>query len=188
MSAWESRIEQLLYEGEEVRVQVGGADVQVVVTTHRVLAFQPEEEGPRFRAVDLPNVEGVSRTITGPTEWLVQGGKWLLVGIVLVAGGVIADFEGMLIGPDLQEGMGQVGLGGLLSLFALLRTFIALIDDLLLLGGLVAAIAGLAGIGWYLYTRRESIVIAVSGEEDIVLPADSLTGPAISKVASAVEP
>jgi hypothetical protein len=188
MSAWESRIEQLLYEGEEIRVQVGGEDVQVVVTTHRVLAFQPEDEGPKFRAVDLPNVTSVGRTTTGATEWLVRGGKWLVVGVALLAAGIIADFEGMLIGPDLQEGIGQVGLGGILGLFSLLRTFFALIDDALLLGGLAATVAGLAGIGWYLYTRQESVRIAVAGEEDILLPARSLSGPAIAKVAEATEP
>ncbi len=188
MSAWESRVEQLLYEGEEVRVQVGGHNVQVVVTTHRVLAFMPEEKDANFRAVDLPNVTGVSETITGPDTWLLNGAKWLGVGVLLLAIGFIADFEGMLIGPDLQQSVGQIGLGGIIGLFAMLRTFFALIDDALLLGGAIAAVGGLGAVGWYLYNRRETVTIAVSGEEDIILPAESLSGPARSKLADAVEP
>lgn len=188
MSAWESRVDQLLYEGEEVRVQVGGEDVQIVVTTHRVLSFLPEADGPNFRAVDLPNVTGVSQRVTGASKWLQTGAKWLVVGLVLVGGGILADFEGIFIGGEVAGSMNQVGLGGILGLFAMLRTFVALIDDILLLGGLAAIVGGLAVLGYYLTTRRESVVIGVTGREDIVLPAESLSGPALSKVADAVEP
>ena len=188
MAAWESRVDQLLYEGEEVRRQVGGESVGVVVTSHRVLAFTPETEGPNFRAVDRPNVTDVGRRTAGETRWLVNGVKWLVIGVFLLAGGALFDFEGLLGDVDVSQGTGRIGLGGILGLFSLMRTVFALMDDAFLLGGAIAAAGGLVALGWYLQTRRTDITIAVAGEEDIHLPKAGLTDDDIEAIAAAVEP
>lgn len=188
MATWQSRVEQLLYDGEEVHHQVGDDRVGVVVTSHRVLAFTPEVEGANFRAVDRPNVVDVERTNAGDTGWLVTGSKWLLVGVLLAIGGLVFDFDGIFGGVEVSQEAGQVGLGGILGLFALLRTIFALMDDALLLGGSLAALAGLGAIGWYLQSRSPSIQVEVAGEDDIHLPAAGLTDDEIADLAEAIAP
>lgn len=188
MAAWESRVEDLLYDGEGVQHQVGGEETQVVVTTHRVLTFTPETAGPNFRAVERPNVSSISRETDGETRWLVTAGKWLTVGVVLIVVGVVVDFEGMLAGVTMSQEAGQVGIGGIMGMFALLKTFFALVDDALLLGGALSALGGLAALGWYLNTRAETITIAVAGQDDIQLPADGLTDTEVAGLSEAVKP
>lgn len=188
MPTWQSRVEQLLYDGEEVHHQVGDDRVGVVVTSHRVLAFTPEAEGPNFRAVDRPNVVDVERANTGETRWLLSGTKWLLVGVFLVIMGFVFDFDGLFGGVEVSQEAGQIGLGGILGLFALLRTVFSLMDDALVLGGSLAALAGLGAIGWYLQSRSASIRIEVAGEEDIHLPAEGLSDVEVSDLAEAIAP
>ncbi len=186
MATWQSRVEQLLYDGEEVDHQVGDDRMGVVVTSHRVLAFTPEADGANFRAVDRPNVVDVERTNTGETRWLVSGSKWLVVGVLLAIGGLVFDFEGIFGGVEVNQEAGQVGLGGILGLFALLRTIFAVMDDALILGGSLASLGGLAAIGWYLQSRTPSIRIDVAGEDDISLPSAGLTDAEVGELAEEI--
>lgn len=188
MATWQSRVEQLLYDGEEVHHQVGDDSVGVVVTSHRVMAFTPEADGANFRAVDRPNVVGVERTNTGEDRWLLSGTKWLLVGVFLAIGGFLFDFDGLFGDVEVSQEAGQIGLGGILGLFALLRTVFSLMDDALLLGGSLAALAGLGAIGWYLQSRAASIRIEVAGEDDIYLPTEGLTDTDVTELAEAIAP
>lgn len=187
MGAWESRVDQLLYEGEQVLHQVGGEDVQVVATTHRVLTFTPETEGPNFRAVDRPNVEDVTKETVGEGGWLVTGSKWGIVGALLLVGGIVLDFEGLLGDVTLDQGASEVGLGGIMGLFSLLQSAFALLDAVLVLGGAIVTLGGLAAIGWYLNTRHETVTIEVAGDSDIELPAEGLSDADRAKLVSAID-
>ena len=61
-------------------------------------------------------------------------------------------------------------------------------DDALVLGGALAALAGLGAIGWYLQSRSPTIRIEVAGEDDIHLPAAGLTDAEIGDLAEAIAP
>jgi len=67
---WVERAEGLLYEGESVRETVPVGAGVVVVTTHRLLAFTPDREGPDFRQVDRPNVDGAEVRTVGTSSAL----------------------------------------------------------------------------------------------------------------------
>ena len=67
---WVERAEGLLYEGESVRETVPVGAGGIVVTTHRLLAFTPDREGPNFRQVDRPNVDGAEVRTVGTFRFL----------------------------------------------------------------------------------------------------------------------
>ncbi|MFB6152737.1 MAG: hypothetical protein ABEJ27_00650 [Halodesulfurarchaeum sp.] len=187
MAAWHERVDQLRFDGEEVLLRVGEGDDAVVVTTHRVMAFTPESDGKNFRAVDRPNVTGVSRTTTGNARFVPAGVRALVVGAFLLGASLVIDFEGLLSTPSFGEtGASQVGMGQILALFSLLRTVFAVLDEVLLLGGGLATALGLAAVGYYLATRQPEVIIEVAGEPDLRVPGGSVSDSEFSKLQGAI--
>lgn len=170
---WVERAGDLLYDGEAVETQVRVGDGGVVVTSHRVLAFTPDREGPNYRAVDRPNVEGVDVTTSGEWSFLEQGVKALVAGIVLVAAGQVISFDSMVAGVSVDGGQAAsaVGIGRLLGLLQTMLTLLAQLDDLMqLFGGLALALAAVV-LGVYAWSRERVLVVDVAGDDDIVLSA-----------------
>lgn len=60
MSGWRKRVDDLLHSGESVEETVDFETGSVVVTSQRVLAFDPDGDGPELQKADRPNVEGVT--------------------------------------------------------------------------------------------------------------------------------
>ncbi|MFB6266723.1 MAG: hypothetical protein ABEI31_03610 [Halodesulfurarchaeum sp.] len=187
MAAWHERVDQLRFDGEEVLLRVGEGDGVVVVTTHRVMAFTPETDGENFRAVDRPNVTGVSRTTSGNARFVPAGIRALVVGAFLLGAGLVVDFDGLLSTPSVGEtGAGQVGMGQILGLLELLQTVFALLNEGFLIAGGLATLLGLAAVAHYLRTRRPEVVIEVAGGSDLRVPGDSLSDSELSKLQGAI--
>ena len=187
MAAWQNRVDQLLYEGEEVALQVGGETAQVVVTTHRILVFTPETEGPNFRAVDRPNVNGVARDAIGPSQYLLTGTKALVVGIVLFAAGLFVDFGGLFGGQGVDTtAAADAGFADVVSMVTMLQRFLSLLDLGLVVGGALLAVAGLGLIGTYQSRREDAVVVEVAGDDDIRFPADGISQSERSKLVGAL--
>ncbi|MGM0398556.1 MAG: hypothetical protein ACQEQY_06130 [Halobacteriota archaeon] len=183
---WRNRVGELLYAGEAVRMRVGRGPDEIVVTSHRLLAFTPERDGSNFHAVDLPNVEAIATESSGRWAFVPTGAKALLAGIVIVAAGLVIDFDRLAASiPD--AGTDAVGAGGILGMLDGLRTALAVADVVLFgLGGLLA-IAGLAVLAAYWATRREEVVVAVAGGEDVRLDRDSFGASDLAKIETALE-
>ena len=132
---WADRVQDLLYDGESVRERVAVDDAQVVVTSHRVLAFTPDGDGPNFRQVERPNVAGVSTGATASGALLGRGVRWTAIGLVLLGFGTVVDFGAIVGDVDLSTGgTGAVGLGGVLGavqgMLDLLRQLDAILQTL----------------------------------------------------------
>lgn len=172
MTRWIDRVDQLLYDGEEVveKVPIGAGGV--VVTTHRVLSFTPEGDGPNYAYADLPNVVGLERTTTGDVRLLWIAVRAGGIGLVLAAAGWLIDLDGLLEGVSLDgAGTGELGLGGVLGGLRRLFALLAVLDEaLLLLGGLALAAAAVV-LGVYGRSRTTELVVAVAGGDDLRLPA-----------------
>jgi hypothetical protein len=112
---WVDRADDLLFDGEAVEAEVAVGDGGVVVTTHRVLAFTPDREGPNYRTVDRPNVEGVDLTTKGTWAFLERGLKALVAGIVLIGAGQLISLDDLIGGVSLDSAgaAGQLGMGGM---------------------------------------------------------------------------
>lgn len=190
MSRWLDRVDGLLFEGETVEdaVEFGDAEGRgVVVTSHRVLAFTPEADGANYRAVDRPNVDGVDRVAGGRLVVLLQAVEAGVAGVVLLVAGSVLSLDGLVAGIDLTSGTGELGLGGLLGTLQTLLTLLALLDDLLRAAGALALLAAVALAGAYWYTREESLVVRVAGDDDVDVPAPEREGVA-ERVERAVRP
>ncbi|WP_255151494.1 hypothetical protein [Halorarius halobius] len=161
-------VEGQLLAGEtrEDELTVGGA--RLVRTSHRLLVARPDGE-PRFRAVDWPNVGAVERGTDAPTWALSSALQALVVGVVLVAFGVVAPVDGLTTDVTAPGG---TGLEGTLAVVRQLLALVRLLDDALLLGGTAGVLVGLALVGYYAAAREPVVVVGVSGAEPVRLPAD----------------
>ncbi|UWG49127.1 putative membrane protein [Halanaeroarchaeum sp. HSR-CO] len=185
-SDWRNRVEQLLYAGEEVRLRVGRTQDEIVVTSHRLLAFTPERDGSNFHAVDLPNVEAISTESSGRFPFVSMGAKALLAGIVIVAAGLVIDFDRLAASIPIA-GTDAVGASSILGMLDGLRTVLAVADVVLLgIGGLLAFV-GLTLLAAYWLTRRTEVVVAVAGDEDVHLDRDSFGDSDLAKIETALE-
>lgn len=165
-------MEELLYDGESVRESIDLDPARVVVTSHRVLAFTPDRDGPNFRQVDRPNVEGVSPGADGDRTHLVRGIRWMAIGAILLVTGAAVDLDALIGRVDMGDAGGaqRIGAGGVLGLVRTTLDLLGRLDEGLMLAGAVAALAGLAAVGLYLRTRDATLVVAVAGDDDLHLP------------------
>lgn len=186
---WVERAGELLYDGETIREQVRVGDGGVVVTSHRLLAFTPDREGPNFRQVDRPNVEGVDRRTAGNADFLEQGVKALVAGIVLLAAGQLVSLDSLVAGVSLNGvgSAGATGLGGMLGLVQGMLGLLARLDDIMtLFGGLALALAAVV-LGVYLWSREAVLVVSVAGGDDVELSAPEDVA-VLERVRAAVRP
>jgi len=186
---WVEHARDLLYDGEQIRERVAVGSGGVVVTTHRVLVFTPDREGANYHQVDRPNVEGVERTTRGEFGFLEQGGKALVVGLVLLAAGQFVSLDGLVSGVSLDSAgtAGTAGLGRMLGLLSTMLTLLARLDELMtLFGGLALAFAAVV-LGVYAWSREDLLVVSVAGGEDVALPAPEDEG-VVDQIRAAVLP
>lgn len=172
MAGWINRVDNLLYDGEEVveRVTVGAGGV--VVTTHRVLAFTPDADGANFRDVDRPNVVGVASEAGGDLVFLQQALKAIVVGVVLVVAGQVVSLDSLVGGISVGSGASQVGMGGMLGMLESFLSLMAQLDELMTLFGGLALLFGTVVLGVYAWSRERELVVTVAGDDaDLRLPA-----------------
>ncbi|MEF8782540.1 MAG: hypothetical protein V5A39_06190 [Haloarculaceae archaeon] len=172
MTARHDRVEDLLYDGETVRETVDLEAGQVVVTSHRVLAFTPGTNGANFRQADLPNVEGVGFGAETEANLLERAIRFGVVGVVLAGFGVVVDFGSIVGDVDLTggEAAGKIGIGGMLGSIQTLLGLIRSLDQYMQLFGAVALLLAALFLGVYWYLREPTLVVEVAGEDDIHVP------------------
>ena len=168
---WEDRASELLYAGETLQQATAWRSVGLAVTSHRVLAFTPDRDGPNLRIYQRPNVTGFEKQQVGPAGWLAAGAKWLVLGVALAVAGAVLDLEGTLGSVPESGAVGVEWIGGVFGLF---RTAFALLDDVLLLAGLVGIVAGIGLVGWYFFRREAVLRLSIAGDGDLDLPAAGL--------------
>ncbi len=175
---WSAEVERLLYEGETVEDEIDVGDgASVVVTSHRVLAFKPRLDGANFEQVDRPNVDGVSLSAMSRPNLASRGLELGLVGVVLLVGGTFVNLDSLVSGADISSGAaGQIGVGGIVGMLQGVLDLLALLDEVMLVGGALFLLAALAFAGGYLYTRHPTLVVEVAGGQDIHLPRPTAGG------------
>jgi len=186
MTGRDARVDHLLYDGESVEVRTGDERVGLLVTTHRVLAVSPATEGANYRAVDRPNVTGVSREAAGERRWLFTGTKALVVGLVALVAWSLVDLEGAIGGVALSGRTGAVVGGQVLQLLALARTLASVLDDVLLVGGVLSVVAAISTFAAYYRSREERVRVSVAGDDDLALPAEDFSARDLATLAETV--
>jgi hypothetical protein len=133
-----------------------------------VLVFDPTSDGPRFAAVDRPNVVGVRTTHGGDPTVLTLLSRAVVYCVLLLGAGVAArslGFESLFV---LDTGVADTpGIGGLVSMLSLARSLLGLFVDALFVGGVVAGLAAFVLAGWYLRGREPTLVVERAGDDDL---------------------
>ena len=186
--SWQSHADQLLYEGESVLAKVAGREAAIIVTSHRVLVLTPETDGPNVRTFHRPNVTGMTKDASGTDRWLGAGAKWLVLGIALTIVGSLLDLEGVLGNVSTQGTASEVGVGWIGGMFGLFSTAFALLDDVLLLGGVLSIFAGVFLVAWYFKSRASVVTIEVAGDANVELPAAGFGDADLGKLQDAIDP
>jgi len=168
---WVERAEGLLYDGESIQEQVPVGAGCVVVTSHRLLAFTPEREGPNFSQVDRPNVDGIDARTVGEFRFLERAIKAIAVGAVLLVAGFTVSLDGLVGGVSLESGgaASAVGIGGMLGLLQSMLDLLGQLDDLMRVFGGLALAFGAVVLAVYLWSRERLLVVSVAGGDDIEL-------------------
>lgn len=163
---WAGSVEDLLYEGESVRETIDLDGNRIVVTSHRVLTFMPEDDGENFRDVTLPNVADVEADADGYSGLLVRGLKAFGLGVVLAIAGQFVELDGLVSGASIDGSTaGQVGIGGM---FGMLNSFLRLLgrlDELMTMAGALLVIFATLLVAGYVLTRDRVLRIEVAGDE-----------------------
>ncbi len=189
MAGWRQRVDELLYEGEEVREHVEFDASTVVVTSHRMLAFRPDADGANFRQVDRPNVDGVSTGANSKTTLIERALRFGLTGAVLIVAGYVIDLEGLIGGVDLNsQSTSELGLGGILGTLQGMLNLLTRLDELLQLFGALALLLAVVVFGVYWYTREETVVIEVAGDEDVHIPRPPDAADTVERLEQAIAP
>lgn len=160
-------LEALCYGGEAQLEAVAIDAGAVGVTTHRLLVLRPDGPGARFRAIDRPNVTGLSARTSGPTSHRDRAGIAGVVAVALMAAGAVIDLGGIIEPVEAPAG---TGIGGLLGVVDVLIAVLDLVDEALLLLGLMAALAALGSLAWYLHGRDRVLEIGVAGADAVRVP------------------
>lgn len=182
MPRWDERARERLRHGETVETTVSVGDNGVVVTSQRVFTFTPGSDGSNFRSVERPNVEDVAVDSTSDTGWLGYVAKAGLGGVAGVALGLTVDFGTLLeFGEIGGQGAGRVGMGGMLTVLQQLSRLLGLLDQVLLVGGLLALALALGALGMYVESRSKTVRLAVAGDTDLHIPSED-PGTAVTRL------
>lgn len=159
-------------ETVEGTVEVGPN--QVVVTGRRVLSFAPNSGGRNFRTVERPNVDGVAiRTRSNRRRLWITGAAGVTA-LLFLAGWFLFDATGLFPSAASGEGASALGVGGMVGQ---MRSWLGLLDALLLWGGIVFLVVAVAFVGLYVYSRETVIAIDVAGGRDVDVPTASVDDP-----------
>jgi hypothetical protein len=166
-----AELERMRQSGESVErvVEVGSATL--AVTEQRLLALTPDSDGANFRAIERPNVEAISTGARGTTAHLRRAIRPGILGVVLLGASQFVDLEGVA-GATTPPGTDQLGLGGLFALLDLFLGLLALLDTVLLLGGVGLLCLALLLVGAYGYSRSTQLHVTVAGGDDLRVPLE----------------
>ncbi|WP_226483142.1 hypothetical protein [Natrinema amylolyticum] len=190
---WRDHVDELCHDGERVEHRTDLENATVAVTNQRVLALTADSSDGNFRSVDRPNVGTVTVETSERLSHLCAAIVAALVGVGVLAVATDASFATLVPGVDL-EGVGSIPQRNALtrlaeSALAAVEATLVLVEwGVLVLG--VAALALAAGlVGSYLRSRSRRLVLRVSGDDDLVLPAGGdLDDGAVADLERAIRP
>lgn len=158
-------VEKLLYHGESVLDTLDVGSAQLVATSHRLVALNPAGEA-RVRTCERLNIDDVRPDTVADNRFAAPTVKALVAGAVLTVAGLLISFDGLLVPIDTAS---APGFEGFVALLSLVMRSLALLDDLLLVSGLLSLVVGLGGLVWYLNSRTPVVRVHVVGNDDIVV-------------------
>lgn len=158
-----------VFDGEEVVGSMTLDELQLVVTSHRLLIYRPTvEDDRRLETVLLPNITDISTTKVG-ADYASALARTTVYGLIAVGTGWALRTVALPALDVSTQGGGQM-FSQLTSFIVVLRSALALFANLLMLGGGFLLVSA----GWlvirYLRSRTPVIQIERAGMEPIQCP------------------
>lgn len=164
--------ERWLYAGESVLVTEPLSSGWVAVTTHRLLVFTPDGDGPAFASYDRLNVRDVGVERGGDGTYLSYLPRLVVYGLVFVGGWAVFRQAGLATLLDVDAG-DSLDVVGMTEIFDTIRTGLQLLEvGLLVVGLLTLAGAGVLG-ALYVQSRHPRLVVDVAGDGPVGHPLPS---------------
>lgn len=169
-AAWTDRVEQLCDEGERIEHRADLEAATLAVTNRRLLAFTPDRDGRKFRAVDRPNVGTVTVESTDRLAWLVLSLAAAFVGVGLLEAARVVSLgdlvpDGVPSAPDVAPAT---------DLLAAVREGVETATLVLEWGAVALSVTALVLavvlVAAYVRSRSRRLVIRVSGGADFTVP------------------
>lgn len=176
-------VARLCYGGESVVEVVPFSGGVVGVTTHRVLALTPGDDGPNLQAVDRPNVTGIEMAAGGDAAHGMRAVRYGVYGLALVGGSFLVDFGGVS-GVETPAG---TGVGQVVGLALAMTGLLALVDDVIRIAGLGVLVLALLLAAVYARSRDSYLAIRVAGDDPVRVPASSAESAAAARLRVALE-
>jgi hypothetical protein len=192
MTGLHERVDEMLYDGESVHERLEIESAQVVVTSHRVIAFTPDLDGQNFQQVDRPNVTGVDTGADANDALLSRVISTGAIGLLLVVVGSVIDFDSILGDATLSDGAtsGEMGrMGSVIDTTRSMLDMFAQLDDMMRVVGALALLLAVALFGVYWLGRDSMFVVTTAGEsDDIRLPRPDNVADARHRLEAAIFP
>ncbi|MFB6194892.1 MAG: hypothetical protein ABEI80_01885 [Haloplanus sp.] len=159
--------ERLCYAGERVVERASLGDGWAVVTTHRVLAYDPAAEGRPFESVDRPNVSDIAVDASGDRRLLGWGLRAAGYGVAALGGGLA--LRAMNLGATLSvdASTGTAPLGSVFTVIDALVSVLTALTTLLVVGGVAVLVGGIGLLIRYLRTRNPALVVDRFGDDPV---------------------
>ena len=160
----------LRYDGEEVIARTPLGTGWAAVTSHRVLAYNPDADGRRFEAVDRPNVRGITVDAAGDRRQLGWALRASVYGLVGLGGGVALRVLNVASTLSVGEPARDAPVGGVLAVTDAVAAAVATLTTLLSLAGVGLLVVAVGLSARYLRTRHPTLVIDRFGDDPVRLP------------------
>lgn len=175
-------LQDFLFAGETLDAATRVDNTTIGVSSHRVLAYGPDGDGPALQTAHRANVTDIDISRTGRTTAGYRAVRAGVYTIILVGVGSLIELDSIMEPVTTPTGM---GMGGVISLLNLLVQLIGYVDEVLLVAGLATALATCFFAARYLKSRDRVIEITRTGNEPLRVPiasrghaaVDQLTAP-----------
>lgn len=178
-------IERLCYAGESVVDAVPISGGTVGVTSHRVLALTPGENGPNLRAIDRPNVASIELSAGGDAAHGARALRYGVYALALFGASFVVDFGGV---SDVDTPSGAAaGAGQVVQLAMTMVGLLELVDDVLRYAGLAVLVVALLFAALYGYSRDSYLAVDVAGDDAVRVPATAAESAAADRLRVALD-
>ncbi|ELZ06940.1 hypothetical protein [Natrialba aegyptia] len=187
---WTHHVDTLRYDGETEQRRLELETATIVVTSHRVLAFDRSSRSHShspgthpYRHADRPNVQHVTVSQSGSTKHLLRsllagalGLTLLTIAAVVSFGELVPELEldgtaagdGTGAGTDAGDAAGTTA--AVDSTFETLGVLFQVLDTGILIGGILSLALAVVFAGLYIRSRSRQLVLEVAGGDDIAVP------------------
>lgn len=159
-------LSRLTYDGESLVDDVSVSGGTVGVTTHRVIAITPDDEGANVCSIDRPNVESVDVAAAGHAAHGQRALRYGVYALALYGGSYLVSFDSVnSVEPTAATGAGEV-VGMAVAMTGLLSA----VDDVLRYAGILVLVVALVFVALYGQSRDRHLRIGVAGSDPVRVP------------------